>query len=606
MKYKVSILLFFIFQGLFSQETPSDQTLDEVVVSTTKINLPFSKDFRSITIIGSEEIKNSTAHNVSDLLQQTTGIDVRKRGVGGVQGDLYIRGGGFDQTLLLIDGMKMDDAQTGHHTLNMILPLYLIERIEIIKGPAARIFGQNAFAGAINIVTKDIEGKINELKGIIREVSTGSYGQKNLSISTRIVAEQYKSLLSFSTNRSDGYRHNTDFINNNYFIKTSLQTKNTPIDIISSFSHRKFGANGFYASPSATEQYEETQASLLGISTVLKLENLILKPRLYWKRGQDEYIYIRDNPSVYRNLHKTNKISAELSGSYSYKYGITGFGLDISTVNITSNNLGEHNRKTINVFADHTFKLFNDNFIVSPGIAVSYFSDLSFHSFPGIDMGYYLSSNLKLYSNIGKTYRIPTYTDLYYSDRTTIGNAKLNPEQATSTEFGFKYNTLKLDFSAAIFSRKSKNIIDYVKKNEKDLWKATNIGSLNTTGFELDFLYKFESKQGSLNSFSLGYSNLKDDNYSSNINYSKYSLNSIKNHFVSKLNLNYKKASLSTVFKYAERSDGVNYSVLDSKMSYKSFFVSLNNILDVEYSETNLVPMPGRNVLLGFVFGIID
>ena len=152
----------------------------------------------------------------------------------------------------------------------------------------------------------------------------------------------------------------------------------------------------------------------------------------------------------------------------------------------------------------------------------------------------------------------------------------------------------------------SKNIIDYVKKNEKDLWKATNIGSLNTTGFELDFLYKFESKQGSLNSFSLGYSNLKDDNYSSNINYSKYSLNSIKNHFVSKLNLNYKKASLSTVFKYAERSDGVNYSVLDSKMSYKSFFVSLNNILDVEYSETNLVPMPGRNVLLGFVFGIID
>jgi len=291
MKYKVSILLFFIFQGLFSQETHSDQTLDEVVVSTTKINLPFSKDFRSITIIGSEEIKNSTAHNVSDLLQQTTGIDVRKRGVGGVQGDLYIRGGGFDQTLLLIDGMKMDDAQTGHHTLNMILPLYLIERIEIIKGPAARIFGQNAFAGAINIVTKDIEGKINELKGIIREVSAGSYGQKNLSISTRIVAEQYKSLLSFSTNRSDGYRHNTDFINNNYFIKTSLQTKNTPIDIISSFSHRKFGANGFYASPSATEQYEETQASLLGISTVLKLENLILKPRLYWKRGQDEYIY---------------------------------------------------------------------------------------------------------------------------------------------------------------------------------------------------------------------------------------------------------------------------------------------------------------------------
>lgn len=599
MKYKISIILFLITQMVFSQDPPLDQILDEVVVSSTKINLPFSKNFRTIKIISSKEIQSSYATNVSDLLQQVIGIDIRRRGAGGVQGDLYIRGGGFDQTLLLIDGMKMDDAQTGHHTLNMILPLYLIERIEIIKGPAARIFGQNAFSGAINIVTKEVEGKNNEANINLQEVSLGSYKQKNFSLSSRVVTEKIKSLLSFSTNRSDGYRHNTDYINNNYFIKTSFKTKNSPIDLISSFSERRFGANGFYASPSATEQYEETQASLLGLSTVIKSEKLIIKPRLYWKRGQDEYIYIRDNPSVYRNFHKTNKISAELSGSYFTKGGITGFGIDLSTVNITSNNLGEHNRTTLNVFVDHTFELLNDNLTISPGIAISYFSDLSFHSFPGIDLGYHLNPKLKLYSNIGKTYRIPTYTDLYYSDRTTIGNENLNPEQATSTEFGFKYNTSKFDFSVAIFSRRSKNIIDYVKKNQNDLWKAVNIGSLNTKGFEFDLIYNFSS-----NSLSLGYSNIKDDNYVSNINYSKYSLNSIKNHFISKLNLNYKNVFHSIVYKYAERSNGVSYSVLDSKVSYKSFFVSVNNILDEIYSETNLVPMPGRNMLLGVIFSI--
>jgi len=599
MKYKISIILFLFVQILLSQDPPLDEILDEVVVSSSKINLPFSKNFRTIKIIGSKEIESSYATNVSDLLQQVIGIDIRRRGVGGVQGDLYIRGGGFDQTLLLIDGMKMDDAQTGHHTLNMILPLYLIERIEIIKGPAARIFGQNAFSGAINIVTKEVEGKMNEANLFVREISLGSYKQKNFSLSSKVVSEKVKSLLSFSTNRSDGYRHNTDYTNNNYFIKTSFKTKSSPIDLISSFSERRFGANGFYASPSATEQYEETQASLLGLSTVLKSEKLIIKPRFYWKRGQDEYIYIRDNPSVYRNLHKTNKISAELSGSYFNKGGITGFGIDLSTVNITSNNLGDHNRTTLNVFADHTFEFFNDNLTISPGIAISYFSDLSFHSFPGIDFGYHLNSKLKLYSNIGKTYRIPTYTDLYYSDRTTVGNQDLDPEQATSTEFGFKYNTSKFDFSVAIFSRKSKNIIDYVKENQNDLWKAVNIGSLNTRGFEFDLLYNFSS-----NSFSLGYSNIKDDNYVSNINYSKYSLNSIKNHFISKLNLNYKNIYHSIVYKSAKRSDGVSYSVLDSKISYKSFFVSANNILDEVYSETNLVPMPGRNILLGVLFSI--
>ena len=145
MKYKLSSLFFFFLIGLFSQDLNDDQLLDEVIISSSKINLPFSKNFRTIKIISSNEIQQIPANNVSDLLQQVTGIDVRRRGAGGVQGDLYIRGGGFDQTLLLVDGMKMDDSQTGHHTLNMILPLYLIERIEIIKGPAARIFGHNAF-----------------------------------------------------------------------------------------------------------------------------------------------------------------------------------------------------------------------------------------------------------------------------------------------------------------------------------------------------------------------------------------------------------------------------------------------------------------------------
>ena len=604
---KVFPLLILLLSNLSISQ---DQTtnLDEVVVLSTKIDLPFSKNFRTVKIISSEDIKNSPVTNVSDLLQEITGIDVRRRGVGGVQGDLYIRGGGFDQTLLLVDGMKMDDVQTGHHTLNMILPLYLIERIEIIKGPAARIFGQNAFNGAINIVTKEFEGEKRTVNLNLNELSYGSFEQKNISLSTKIIGEKIKSLISYSGNRSDGYRHNTDFKKNNYFIKTSFNSNNSPIDIIASFTENKFGANGFYASPSATEQYEETQASLLGVTTTINSKKLSITPRLYWRRGQDEYIYIRDNPSVYRNLHKTNKVSAELSGSYFSNSGVTGFGLDLSTVNISSNNLGEHNRTTVNLFADHTFKLLDQKLVVSPGIALSYFSDMSFHSFPGIDLGYNVSSNFKLYSNIGKTYRIPTYTDLYYSDRTTVGNENLNPESATSTEFGLKYNTSNFKFSTALFNRNAKNIIDYVKQNEDDLWKAVNIGSLSTSGFELDMSYRFKSSYSlsNDNSISIGYTNIKDDNYVSDINFSKYSLNSLKHHFISKFNLNYiKNINHSIIYKYAERSDQSNYSVLDSKIRYKKgVFIYVNNILDEIYSETNLVPMPGRSFLIGYSIGI--
>jgi iron complex outermembrane receptor protein len=608
MKYKLSIIFLFLLLGLSSQDLTDNQVLDEVIISSSKINLPFSKNFRTIKIIDSKEIQQIPANNVSDLLQQVTGIDVRRRGVGGVQGDLYIRGGGFDQTLLLIDGMKMDDVQTGHHTLNMILPLYLIERIEIIKGPAARIFGQNAFNGAINIVTKDFVAQKGTIEMNLNELSYGSFEQKNISLSTKITGENIKSLISYSGNRSDGYRHNTDYKRNNYFIKTSFNTNNTPFDILVSFNENKFGANGFYASPSATEQYEETQASLFGITTTINSENLSITPKLYWRRGQDEYIYIRDNPSVYRNLHKTNKVSAELSGSYFSDLGVTGFGIDLSAVNISSNNLGEHKRTTVNLFADHTFKLMDKKLMISPGIAFGYFSDLSFHSFPGVDLGYNLNSKFKLYSNIGKTYRIPTYTDLYYSDRTTIGNENLNPESAISTEFGVKYDTSNVKFTASFFNRNAKNIIDYAKENEEDLWKAVNIGSLNSNGYEFDFSYSFKSSNtlSSANSISIGYTKIKDNNYVSNINFSRYSLNSLKHHLASNLNLNYiRNINHSIVFKYAERSDKSNYRVLDSKIMFKkSIFIYINNILNEQYSETNLVPMPGRNFLIGFSTGI--
>ena len=305
---------------------------------------------------------------------------------------------------------------------------------------------------------------------------------------------------------------------------------------------------------------------------------------------------------MYRNLHKTNKVSAELSGSYFSNSGVTGFGIDLSTVNISSNNLGEHDRTTVNLFVDHTFKLFDEKLVLSPGIAVSYFSDMSFHSFPGIDLGYNINSNFKLYSNIGKTFRIPTYTDLYYSDRTTIGNENLNPESATSTELGFKYNTSNFKISGAFFNRKAKNIIDYVKENENDLWNAVNIGSLKTTGFELDFRYNFQNQ----NYLNLGYTNIKDNNYVTNINFSKYSLNSLKHHFTSKLNLNYiRNVNHSFVYKYAERSDKSSYNILDSKIMYKKgLFIYVNNIFDEVYSETNLVPMPGTSFLVGFSVGI--
>jgi vitamin B12 transporter len=603
MRFKKSLILVLLLCSIniFSQQDTLREQLQEVIIKSSRIDLPFSENSRTITIITSEDIKQSAATNVADLLQQFAGVDIRRRGTAGMQADLYIRGGSFDQTLLLIDGVKVEDAQTGHHTMNMALPIEVIERIEIIKGPAARVFGQNAFTGAINIVTKKNQDNLVSLG-----IQAGSFGQKSGKVTVASNLENSSHLVHVSRNISDGYRYNTDYDNQNYFIKSTFNKKALPIDMITSFSERKFGANGFYASPAAINQYEETQTSLIGVSTELKNSKLTLKPSLYWRRNQDEYIYVRQDPSIYRNLHQTNKVGAQINAQYSSNVGVTGFGIDMAQVYLSSNNLGQRKRFMTTMFLEHLFKLADDKLDVTPGVAVNYFSDFKFHAFPGIDIGYKISSSVKAYGNIGYTYRIPTYTDLYYSDPTTLGDENLNPEEAIAQELGLKYNMNQFNASFALFNRDAKKLIDYVKENIDDKWQATNIAELNTKGFELNTSYNF--KLGSFNQLlNLSYTFLEDELKNINVNFSRYSINSLKHHVTSRLSTSFiKNVSQSIVYKYAERTSGESYSVVDASMnvSLNAFEISLvaNNIFNTEYTETNLVPMPKGNVLFGLTY----
>lgn len=578
------------------------QQLKEVVLLSTRIDLPLKESARTIQILSSEELKAMGAVTIAEALQHFSGIDIRQRGVRGMQADLYIRGGSFDQTLLLIDGIKLDDAQTGHHTLNFLPPIELVERIEILKGPAARIFGQNAFTGAINIVTKKVTSKEGKLA-----LQTGSYNQLNTALTYQNSSKNNSIITHYTRTSSEGYRYNTDFKNHTVFLKSGLfQQSKLPLDLITFFSGRKFGANGFYATPEARDQYEETEASLFALQSKLQKGNWLLKPRIYWRRGQDHYLYIRTRPEVYENWHITHKVGMSFDASYSSKLGKTGMGVDFSRVSIASTNLGDRVRQLATLFFEQQFVFFNGAIDLTPGLALNGYSDFGIFAYPGLDLGVALNSQWRFYGNLGTTYRIPTYTDLYYSDRTTLGNPDLKPEEAFSKEVGLRFSGTTLQFYLAYFDRKATHLIDYVKPNEEALWQATNIGELFTSGGEMELNYRFQwGKQNQ--KIRLGYTYLIDDLIDQGSVFSRYSLTSLKHHFTTSYTANLSsKVQAFLGIKYAQRVVLPPYIVIDSSLNWKLGDFQLNlacfNLLNIDYSETNLVPMPGRNALFSLQY----
>ena len=591
---QIFLLVIFSIQSNIAQEI---QPLDSITIKSSRIDIPFKMNSRTISIITMEDIKNSPATNLVELLQQEAGVDIRRQGIYGMQSDLYIRGGGFDQTLLLIDGIKSEDPQTGHHTLNIALPLEVIKRIEIIKGPAARIFGQNAFTGAINIVTKSNADLKNNIG-----FQLGSYNQQHITGTVGTKLKKTSLIGHASINSSEGYRYNTDFQNQNYFFKSSFEAKNDPIDILATFSERKFGGNQFY-SINAREQYEETQSSLVGISTTKYIGNVKIRPQVYWKRNQDMYLYIRTNPSVYRNLHISNKIGAQVNSSLESKIGITGFGIDIAKVQMESNRLGDHNRWMGNLFFEHRFSILENNLDITPGIAINHMSEFDTNIFPGIDLGYSLNDKIRIYANAGYTYRVPTYNDLFYVGSRDIGNEDLAPEEAISEEIGFKYFGNNLNATVALFNRDSDNLIDYTKDNEEDKWQSNNLTSLNTRGIEFQLNKPFELL-GYKQHIRFGYTYIEENLGNIRANFSKYILNAINHHFITQLKTRFSKnASQSIVYKFAERATGQSYSVIDAQfkliINNLDLTLTANNLFNTSYVETGIVPMPKGNLLFG-------
>jgi len=614
--------------------------VDEVVVSAQRVPVAFSQTARIVQIIEKEELANAPVHDLQDLLNFAANVDVRQRGNNGVQADISIRGSSFDQVLILLNGIPLNDPQTGHHNLNLPVSYDAISRIEILEGPSARLFGPNAFSGAINIITTQ-----TATPSLTGRISAGQYGFFESSVSSDFKTGSLMNSVSADYKRADGSLPNRDFKIGNAFYSGSWSYPTGKVQFQGGYSDRGFGANEFYT-PVYPNQYERIKTTFASVKAVSK-GVLHFSPSFYWRRNQDRFELFRDfagAPSWYKmhNYHLTDTYGSNLSGWVNSKFGKFAYGTDFRSENIWSTVLGKPMSKPVDVPGESGIKFnYSDSrsnislfgeyshhfgpIDLSGGLMANWNSSLGrkWQFYPGLDLGWKIVTPLKLYASLNKSLRLPTFTDLYYKSATNIGNAELLPEKAFSVESGLKYNSNWLSAHMALFKRWGTDMIDWVRQPDQTIWYAKNITDLNTSGIEFSAKLnpsEILDRKTFITSLDLSYGYLTQEKESGDY-ISKYLLDYLKHKIDFRLShVIYKNISASWLGSYQDRNgtytqwEGNKYGkeisyeplwLIDGRINWVknqfSFYIEANNLLNTTYVDYGNVEQPGIWAKVGIV-----
>ncbi|MNK98472.1 Vitamin B12 transporter BtuB precursor [compost metagenome] len=592
--------------------------LSEVIINQNRLQIPFTKQTRNIQIITQEDIKRLPARSVNELLAYINGVDIRQRGPFGSQADVNIDGGSFEQTLILLNGAKISDPQTAHHSLNLPIPTEAIERIEIIKGPASRIYGINSLTGAINIVTKSATSNLISAQVYTgssfqnsEDTKTGKYYGKGFQLGIMNKTSKFDHQLYLGHEDSNGQRYNTASKNNKIYYQGTY-TPDSLNNIATSIGYidNQFGANGYYASPGDKESYELVKTAFATIQSKHKLsEALTLSPRISNRYNEDDYRYFRHDLSKARSQHYNNAFMAELNASYDQNYGSFGLGIESRFENITSSNIGKHSRENYGGYIEFKTEMIK-NLYINLGTYVNYNSDYSWQVFPGIDLGYDLHTNWKLIFNAGSSQRIPSFTDLYLNQRpANIGNPQLQAERAKQIEGAVKYTGAHIIAQAGYFYRTISDFIDWTRSVNTEPWQPQNINNNIVQGFHANLRVDLNSPESQTKYYAtIGYSYLHPKLEDELPNASKYTIESLRNQVNLNLTVSHKSWSLTTANRFNERLSYKSYYISDVRVSNQinklNLYADAQNLFNVKYIEAGAVPMPGTWYTLGAKYTI--
>lgn len=615
-----------------------EKLMQGIEVTGTRVPLTETEAARLVTVLDRATIKNAPVQSVNDLLKYASGIDVRQRGAMGIQTDISIHGGTFDQITILLNGVNISNPQTGHLTADFPVAIEDIERIEILEGPAARVYGTSAFCGAINIVTS-----AEKQKHIQAHATGGSYGLGGGGLRLNLSARPWTNQVSGSYLRTDGATPNSDFNVWRTYYQGGLSTPSTTLHWQAGFSRQQYGANTFY-SAKYDNQYEETARYLVSVRADTKVGRLHLQPTLYWNRSADHYQLIR-HTSDGENFHRTDVYGLNVNACLTTVAGKTALGMEMRSEGIFSTSLGrplqeaqyvnvprhdgkrytrKDSRTNVSYYLEHNVLL--SKATLSAGVLANRNTgyDDKMHFYPGIDVSYRPARSWKIAVSWNMALRMPTFTDLYYQSPTQEGNAGLHPEETSAFSLGAQYRRPAVSASASLFYHRGKNMIDWVMYTAEDVYHSANF-KLDNYGAEADATLLLREVLGDrffLDRLHMGYTYIHQRRHDETVIYkSNYALEYLRHKFVADVTHDiYSHLSATWSFRWQDRMGSYihyahagdlagtltpyrPYALLDLRLQWRTsryqFYVEGTNLTDHTYYDIGNIPQPGFQFQVG-------
>lgn len=621
-------------------KTDRELTLDEVNVTGSRAPIARSQAARMVTVLDRKAIAAAPVQSVNDLLKYAAGVDVRQRGPIGAQTDVSIRGGSNEQITILLNGINICDPQTGHNAFDFPVELSEIERIEVLEGPAGRVYGSSSLIGAINIITRT-----PSKTSLNARAEGGSYGYASAGLRANVASGRWNNQVSGSYTRSDGYSRNAagalnaDYATGKAFYQGNYTDEDVTVKWHAGLSVKDFGSNTFYGFK-WDDQFEHTFKTFTAIQAETRHGAFHLKPSIYWNHNFDRFeLYRNDASKVPFNYNRGDVYGLNLDSYFDWLGGRTAFGAELRNEDYVSTNLGETlnrprpvggtdrqyvkglNRTNVSFNIEHNILL--KRFTLSAGLVAvkNSWADANMKIYPGADASYRIGNQWKIYASYNTSLRMPSLTELYYSVGGHQADKHLKPEELSAVEGGLKYESRWLQASASVYHNRYKNMIDWTRRISAGAdapWESVNFTRVNATGVEASATVDFSSllpAQHVLRSLNLAYNYIDQEKNESGDIESKYSLEYLRHKFVAGLSMNpFSRLSLDLFYRFQERTGQYTtaaghienyspYGLVDAKLAWTEnhyrLYVEANNIFGRRYVDYGNVPQPGAWFIAG-------